>query len=93
MTEGAAIKTVTSTLLGLAEQVSAATGSDCPPKHLRPMGSAVDEFEDAIQEDLQQVPTMSATVAAERAGLDTWDYDVQTAWYVVVGGVGADSHG
>ena len=47
----------------------AAVASDAPPRYeRRPVGSAVDGFEDAIREQLRAVPTMPATVIAERVG-------------------------
>ena len=40
-----------------------------PPRYVRqPAGSAVDEFEPLIREQLLAVPTMPATVIAERVG-------------------------
>jgi transposase len=49
--------------------VRAAIASDGPPKYeRRPVGSAVDAFEDAICEQMDLVPTMPATVIAERVG-------------------------
>jgi hypothetical protein len=49
--------------------VRAALASDGPPKYERkPAGSAVDAFEDAIRAQLVAVPTMPATVIAERIG-------------------------
>jgi transposase len=49
--------------------VRAAIASNEPPRYYRePAGSAVDAFEDAIREQLRLVPTMPATVIAERVG-------------------------
>src|SRR4029078_3302584 len=49
--------------------VRAALASDGPPKYERkPAGSAVDAFDDAIRAQLLLVPTMPATVIAERVG-------------------------
>lgn len=63
------IKTIARTLGISRNTVRAAIASDGPPKYeRRPSGSAVDAFEDAIREQLSQVPTMPATVIAERVG-------------------------
>ena len=63
------IKTIARTLGVSRNTVRAAVASDAPPKYERkPSGSAVDEFEDAIREQLDLVPTMPATVIAERVG-------------------------
>ena len=46
-----------------------AIASDGPPRYERkPTGAAVDTFEDAIREQLAGVPTMPATLIAERVG-------------------------
>jgi transposase len=67
--EGLPIKTIARTLGVSRNTVRAAIASDAPPKYeRRPAGSAVDEFEDAIREQLTLVPTMPATVIAERVG-------------------------
>jgi transposase len=67
--EGLPIKTIARTLGVSRNTVRAAIASEGPPKYCRrPSGSAVDEFEDAIREQLKQVPTMPATVIAERVG-------------------------
>jgi transposase len=67
--EGLGIKTIARTLGVSRNTVRAAIGSDAPPKYERkPTGSAVDGFEDAIREQLRAVPTMPATVIAERVG-------------------------
>jgi transposase len=63
------IKTIAKTLGISRNTVRAAIASDAPPKYRRkPAGSAVDGFEDAIREQLRAVPTMPATVIAERVG-------------------------
>src|SRR4051794_41835006 len=55
--------------------VKAALRSDGPPKYERPgRGSVVDEVEPRIRELLQAVPTMPATVIAERIG---WDRSIR----------------
>ena len=67
--EGLPIKTIARTLGVSRNTVRAAIASDAPPKYERkPAGSAVDAFEDAIREQLDLVPTMPATVIAERVG-------------------------
>ena len=67
--EGLPIKTIARTLGVSRNTVRAAIASDAPPKYERkPAGSAVDGFEDAIREQLELVPTMPATVIAERVG-------------------------
>jgi transposase len=67
--EGLGIKTIARTLGVSRNTVRAAVASDGPPRYERsPAGSAVDAFEDAIREQLQLVPTMPATVIAERVG-------------------------
>ena len=67
--EGLPIKTIARTLGVSRNTVRAAIASDAPPKYERkPSGSAVDAFEDAIREQLNLVPTMPATVIAERVG-------------------------
>jgi transposase len=63
------IKTIARTLGVSRNTVRVAIASDAPPKYQRkPAGSAVDAFEDAIREQLAFVPTMPATVIAERVG-------------------------
>ena len=63
------IKTIARTLRISRNTVRAAIASDGPPKYERkPVGSAVDAFEDAIRVQLDLVPTMPATVIAERVG-------------------------
>lgn len=67
--EGLPIKTIAKTLGISRNTVRSALASEGPPKYVRkPMGSAVDAFEDAIRVQLKQVPTMPATVIAERVG-------------------------
>ena len=67
--EGLPIKTIARTLGVSRNTVRAAIASDGPPRYERkPAGSAVDAFEDAIREQLAAVPTMPATVIAERVG-------------------------
>ena len=63
------VKTIARTLGISRNTVRAAIASDGPPRYERkPAGSAVDAFEDAIREQLSLVPTMPATVIAERVG-------------------------
>ena len=67
--EGLPIKTIARTLGISRNTVRAALSSMSPPKYERkPAGSAVDAFEDAIRALLKDVPTMPATVIAERVG-------------------------
>jgi transposase len=67
--EGLGIKTIARTLGVSRNTVRAAIASVAPPKYQRrPVGSAVDAFEDAIRGQLALVPTMPATVIAERVG-------------------------
>ncbi|MFN8193698.1 MAG: IS21 family transposase [Nocardioidaceae bacterium] len=67
--EGLGIKTIARTLGVSRNTVRAAIASDVPPRYERKRaGSAVDGFEDAIREQLALVPTMPATVIAERVG-------------------------
>ena len=67
--EGLPIKLIARTLGISRNTVRAALGSDDPPKYVRkPAGSAVDGFEDAIRAQLNAVPTMPASVIAERVG-------------------------
>jgi transposase len=67
--EGLPIKMIARTLGVSRNTVRAAVASDGPPRYVRrPAGSAVDAFEDAIREQLRLVPTMPATVIAERVG-------------------------
>jgi transposase len=63
------IKVIARTLGVARNTVRAALAADGPPKYERtPAGSAVDAFEARIREQLQAVPTMPATVIAERVG-------------------------
>ncbi|WP_141819030.1 IS21 family transposase [Humibacillus xanthopallidus] len=63
------IKVIARTLGVARNTVRAALAADGPPKYARtPAGSAVDAFEALIREQLQAVPTMPATVIAERVG-------------------------
>jgi transposase len=63
------IKLIARTLGISRNTVRAALASEGPPKYVRkPVGSAVDAFEDAIRAQLKDVPTMPATVIAERVG-------------------------
>ena len=56
--------------------VKAALASDGPPRYERtPAGSRVDGFEPRIRELLKAVPTMPATVIAERVG---WPFGIRT---------------
>jgi len=67
--EGLPIKTIARTLGISRNTVRAAIASEAPPKYeRRPAGSAVDAFEGAIRAQLELVPTMPATVIAERVG-------------------------
>src|SRR3954468_20993735 len=55
--------------------VKAALRSDGPPRYERPpRGSVVDDVEPRVRELLQAVPTMPATVIAERIG---WDRSIR----------------
>ena len=63
------IKTIARTLRVSRNTVRSAIGSEGPPRYERqPAGSAVDAFEEAIRAQLASVPTMPATVIAERVG-------------------------
>ena len=67
--EGMAIKAIARRLGISRNTVRSAVGSDGPPRYVRsPAGSAVDVFEPRIRELLAEVPTMPATVIAERIG-------------------------
>jgi len=67
--EGLPIKLIARTLGISRNTVRAAVASEGPPRYVRkPAGSAVDGFEDAIRAQLAVVPTMPATVIAERVG-------------------------
>jgi transposase len=64
-------------MMGIARNtVKAALASDNPPKYVRvTAGSVADGFEPRIRELLAAVPSMPATVIAERIG---WPYSVRT---------------
>lgn len=67
--EGLPIKMIARTLGVSRNTVRAALAADGPPRYVRkPVGSAVDAFEPRIREQLKAVPTMPATVIAERVG-------------------------
>jgi transposase len=67
------IKTIARTLGISRNTVRAAIAAEGPPRYERkPAGSAVDAFEDAIREQLKAVPTMPATVIADRVGWTRW---------------------
>ena len=67
--EGLPIKLIARTLGISRNTVRAALASEGPPRYERKRaGSAVDAFEDAIRAQLAAVPTMLATVIAERVG-------------------------
>ena len=67
--EGLPIKLIARTLNISRNTVRAALASDGPPKYERkPAGSAVDAFDGAIRAQLTAVPTMPASVIAERVG-------------------------
>lgn len=67
--ERSGIMTIARTLGVSRNTVRAAIASDAPPRYERKRsGSAMDGFEDAIREQLGMVPTMPATVIAERVG-------------------------
>jgi len=69
--EGLPIKMIVRTLGVSRNTVRAALAAQGPPKYVRrPTGSAVDDFEQRICEQLRAVPTMPATVIAERVGWD-----------------------
>lgn len=69
--EGLPIKMIARTLGVSRNTVRAALAAEGPPKYVRrPTGSAVDDFEQRIREQLRAVPTMPATVIAERVGWD-----------------------
>jgi transposase len=64
-------------MMGIARNtVKAALASDNPPEYVRaPAGSVADGFEPRIRELLAAVPSMPATVIAERIG---WPYSIRT---------------
>jgi transposase len=67
--EGLPIKLIARTLKVSRNTVRSALACDEPPKYVRkPVGSAVDAFEDAMRAQLTLVPTMPASVIAERVG-------------------------
>ena len=67
--EGLPIRLIARTLKVSRNTVRSALASDEPPKYVRkPVGSAVDAFEDAMRAQLTLVPTMPASVIAERVG-------------------------
>jgi Protein of unknown function (DUF1254) len=67
--EGLPIKMIARTLKISRNTVRSALAAEGPPRYERkPAGSAVDAFEDAIRAQLKEVPTMPATVIAERVG-------------------------
>ena len=67
--EGLPIKMLARTLGVSRNTVRAALAAEGPPRYVRtPAGSAVDAFEPRIREQLKAVPTMPATVIAERVG-------------------------
>lgn len=69
LAEGLSIKMIARTLGVARNTVRAAVASEGPPKYVRrPAGSRVDAFEGAIRGQLRVVPTMPATVIAERVG-------------------------
>ena len=69
--EGLPIKMIARTLGVSRNTVHAALAAQGPPRYVRqPSGSRVDEFEQRIREQLRVVPTMPATVIAERVGWD-----------------------
>jgi transposase len=67
--EGLPIKMIARTLGISRNTVRSALASEGPPKYERkPAGSAVDAFEEAIRAEVVAVPTMPATVIAQRVG-------------------------
>lgn len=67
--EGLPIKMIARTLGISRNTVRAALAAEGPPRYVRASaGSAVDVFEPRIREQLKAVPTMPATVIAERVG-------------------------
>jgi transposase len=73
--EGMAIKAIARVMGVSRNTVKAALRSDGPPRYARPLrGSLVDAVEPRIRELLQAVPTMPATVIAERIG---WQHSVR----------------
>lgn len=89
LAEGVPIKTIARMMKISRNTVRSALASDGAPKYERkPMGSAVDAFEDAIRAQLKAVPTMPATVIAERVG---WTHQ-RAVTKLGVRLVGEDSH-
>ncbi|MEP7333231.1 MAG: IS21 family transposase [Terracoccus sp.] len=69
--EGLPIKLIARTLGISRNTVRSALVADAPPRYVRKQSrSAVDGFEQRIREQLQAVPTMPATVIAQRVGWD-----------------------
>ncbi len=69
--EGLPIELIARTLGISRNTVRSALAADAPPRYARKAsGSSVDAFEQRIREQLQAVPTMPATVIAERVGWD-----------------------
>ncbi len=69
--EGLSIRMIGRTLGISRTTVRSALAAEGPPKYVRKAaGSAVDGFEPRIREQLRAVPTMPATVIAERVGWD-----------------------
>src|SRR4051812_8350500 len=69
------IKAIARVVGGSKNTVKAALHSDGPPRDDRPpRGSVVDDVEPRVRELLQAVPTMPATVIAERIG---WDRSIR----------------
>jgi len=74
--EGVSISEIARVIGCSRNTVKAALASDGPPRYERaPAGSRVDAFESRIRELLRAVPTMPATVIAERVG---WPYGIRT---------------
>jgi transposase len=74
--EGVSISEIARVIGCSRNTVKAALASDGPPRYERaPTGSRVDAFESRIRELLRAVPTMPATVIAERVG---WPYGIRT---------------
>ena len=74
--EGVSISEIARVVGCSRNTVKAALASDGPPRYERtPAGSRVDGFEPRIRELLKAVPTMPATVIAERVG---WPYGIRT---------------
>jgi transposase len=74
--EGVSISGIARVIGCSRNTVKSALASDGPPRYERePAGSRVDAFEPRIRELLQAVPTMPATVIAERVG---WPFGIRT---------------